>query len=152
MIKNIIGFALGFILSSSAVAYAQSNLLSASLATSYQFCWDKPAPDLATANAYVYKYSVDGGAQTTFAAPCTGTTSPFICKATNSLPVVTNGNHPFTITANVILIDGSTLSSTVSATGNYIITGPPATPQNPRINKIGTLALAMLIDFLEPWL
>jgi hypothetical protein len=134
--SKILGFTLGFILSYGVVGYAQN--VSVSLAATYQLCWDQDAADLPTAQSYTYQVAMDGGAANTVIATCSGTATPFKCIIPPPLPAVTNGKHTFLITASVLLIDGSTLSTVSTTFGQYIIVGKPSVPINLRVNKSGT--------------
>jgi len=125
-----------YVITSSIVGYAQN--LSSALAQTYQLCWDQDAADLPTAQAYTYQSSVDGAAATTISATCTGAATPFKCVTPAPLPVVTNGKHTFIITANVLLLDGTSLSTVSTSFGQYTIVGKPAPPSNLRVNKSGT--------------
>lgn len=130
--KSILGFTLGFVLVNTIVTYAQN--LSVAQTDIYGVCWDQPAPDLTTAQSYTYQVSWDSAAPVNITPICTGTASPFKCQAPPPL-IKTNGSHKFTVTANVVLIDGTLLSSTVSAVGTYNVVGQPSTPLNPRVAK-----------------
>ena len=60
--------------------------------------WDQAAPDLATAQGYVYRYYPDGAATgTILTAVCSGAASPFSCRA--NFPAFTPGSHTLQTTA-----------------------------------------------------
>jgi hypothetical protein len=62
--------------------------------------WDQAATNLAEANSFAYKLYVDAAAGAAMAGvTCTGTASPFVCKA--SLPALTPGNHNLSLTASL---------------------------------------------------
>lgn len=64
------------------------------------FGWDQAAPSLADANAYVYKFYLNGAAVGVIAAPvvCSGAASPFLCVTL--IPAFTPGTHAIQATAS----------------------------------------------------
>lgn len=94
---------------------------------SNKFAIDQAAPDLATAQAYVYKIYVDGGATgAVVTMTCSGTASPFLC--TTPVGSFTPGAHTVTFTAA-----NAAGESAKSAGLSFIMVIIPAVPQNPRL-------------------
>ena len=62
--------------------------------------WDQPAPTLADAQGYTYKYYPDAATAGVALTPvtCSGTVSPFQCEA--AFPAFTPGSHTMAITAS----------------------------------------------------
>lgn len=92
-----------------------------------QFVVDQAAPDLATSSSLVFKRYDDGattGIATTFT--CTGTASPFVCKA--PFPAYTPGPHSVTFSASNAAGESP---KSVPLTFTFVVI--PATPANPRI-------------------
>jgi hypothetical protein len=149
LIQHLFPFTLGFVLALPflpATLYAQgpADTITQSKAASCKLGWDQAAADLATAQAFVYKAVVDGGAQTTVTATCSGGSSPFTCET--PLPVQTVGTHTVQVFANALDFDGVTLVPsggsplyTIAITPDHVT--PPAAPTNLRLIKIlGILA------------
>lgn len=69
-------------------------------AQNMHFAFDQPAPDLASAQGYTYKYYPDNATTgINFAnVACTGSASPFNCLVL--IPSFTPGNHSITLTAS----------------------------------------------------
>jgi hypothetical protein len=90
--------------------------------------WDQIAPDLVTANSYIYKYYPDSSLTGTSLNPivCTGTASPFTCSV--SYPAFTPGNHTLTVTASNAA--GESLKS-IPFPFTFVVI--PAAPTNIRI-------------------
>lgn len=91
------------------------------------FAIDQAGPDLATVNSLTFKRYDDGaavGVVTVFA--CTGTASPFVCKAT--FPAYTPGPHSVTFSASNAAGESP---KSVALTFTFVVI--PATPANPRI-------------------
>jgi uncharacterized MnhB-related membrane protein len=63
------------------------------------FQWTQPAPDAATAQAYIYRYYVDGSTTGVVATgvTCTGTAT-ITCEGL--VPALTPGNHSVSLTAS----------------------------------------------------
>lgn len=88
---------------------------------------DQGAPDLATANGYVYRYYADGATTgTVIAMTCAGSASPFQCEG--SIPAFTPGPHTVTLTASNVAGE-----SPKSAPLAFTFVVVPGAPQNPRI-------------------
>jgi hypothetical protein len=130
--KSFLTSVFSFIFFSVILINAQN--ISVAQADVYGICWDQDAPDLTTAQSYTYQASIDNTPFVNIAPVCSGVITPFKCQAPPPLSK-TKGSHKFTITANVILIDGTLISSTISAQGTYNTVGQPSTPTNPRISK-----------------
>jgi hypothetical protein len=92
--------------------------------------WDQPAPTLADAQAYTYKYYADGSTTGVVfnGVTCNGTASPFTC--TVLFPAFTPGNHTIRLTAQNIAGE-STPSSPFGFT--FVVT--PSSPNNIRIGS-----------------
>ena len=90
--------------------------------------WDQAAPDLATAQAYVYAYYPDGAVTSTPLANvvCSGAASPFTC--TVGFPAFTPGSHSLQATATNAA--GESLKSTPFP---FIFVVLPVAPANLRI-------------------
>ena len=117
-------------------------------ATGNQLQWSQPAPDLPTAQSYLYTAIVDGGATpVALTVACTGPASPFTCVA--PLPVVTPGTHALTVTASVTLTGGGTLPGTPSAQCQYQIAAAPAAPTNLTIVKIVAALIGLAVGLFE---
>ena len=86
--------------------------------------WDQPAPTLAAAQNYTYKYYPDTEpSATTFATvACAGTTSPFVCVTT--FPAFAPGAHTIQITATNIA--GESARSAMFAFTFVVVPGAPA--------------------------
>lgn len=94
-----------------------------------KFAWDQPAPVLADAQGYTYKYYPDGAATgIAFAGgvTCSGTATPFVCEV--NIPAFTPGSHSISMTATNVA--GESAKST-SFAFNFVVT--PAIPTNFRI-------------------
>ena len=83
------------------------------------------APDLTTANGYVYKYYLDGATTGSVftAVKCTGTTSPFSCQV--RIPKFSPGQHSVTFTAA-----NATGESVQSTPFVFVYGNPPVSPNN----------------------
>lgn len=88
--------------------------------------FDQAGPDLATVQAYTYKYYADGATTGAAlpAATCTGTASPFAC--TVPFPAFTPGNHTLTLTASNAA--GESAQSTPPLAFTMVVT--PTAPTN----------------------
>ena len=71
-----------------------------------KLAWDMPAPDLASAQAYVYRFYPDGATtgNAFTAVTCAGTTSPFQCET--AFPSFSQGNHTLRLTASNVAGEG----------------------------------------------
>lgn len=89
------------------------------------FGWGQSAPTLNDANAYVYKYYLDGATTGSVftAVKCTGTTSPFSCQV--RIPTFAPGQHSVTFTAA-----NSTGESVQSTPFAFVYGNPPTSPNN----------------------
>jgi|SRR5579862_5825940 len=129
-----LGFSVGLVgFTVTASASAQSSQsITATQAKSCIIAWDQAAPDLATAQAFVYKASVDAAAAVTVPATCSGAASPFACQT--PLPVQTVGPHTLSISANVAQSDGTLVTSGPSTAFAFTITADaPPVPINLRL-------------------
>jgi hypothetical protein len=104
------------------------------IAPSQKLNWKQSASTLAEANSYRYTYFLDGSTTgTVFVSGCTGTTSPFNCTSAIPANVMANtssGTHTVTITASVVLADGTALDSGKSVVCSFRFATAPATPTN----------------------
>jgi hypothetical protein len=91
---------------------------------SSKLAWDQSGVDLATVQAYTYKYYPDLATTGTTLSnvTCSGTTSPFQCEV--AYPAFTPGNHTIKISASNIA--GETLSDLFAFT--FVV--QPAKPLN----------------------
>lgn len=91
---------------------------------SSKLAWDQSGADLATVQAYTYKYYPDLATTGTVLSnvTCSGTTSPFQCEV--AYPAFTPGNHTVKISASNIA--GETLSDPFAFT--FVV--QPAKPLN----------------------
>src|SRR5687767_627423 len=88
--------------------------------------WDQSAASLAEAQSLGFKLFIDGGSGAVFpGVTCTGTASPFVCKA--NLPALTSGPHSLVLTAT--LAGQESAPSTALAIQVVVL----AAPQNLRI-------------------
>lgn len=64
-----------------------------------RLAWGMPAPDLASAQSYTYRYYPDASATGTVlnAVTCTGTAAPFACEV--AFPLFNQGNHTLRLSA-----------------------------------------------------
>jgi hypothetical protein len=89
--------------------------------------FDQIAPDLNTANSYIYKYYPDESTTgMNLTVNCTGTASPFTC--TSPMPAFTPGMHSLTITAANVAGE-----SPKSSPINFTFVIIPSSPTNLRI-------------------
>lgn len=93
-----------------------------------KLAWDESAPDLATAQAYTYKYYPDGATvgMALTGVVCTGTMSPFQCAV--AFPAFTPGNHSVVLSATNVA--GESMKSSPFA---FVFVVVPAAPANLRI-------------------
>jgi len=88
---------------------------------------DQGAPDLATANSYIYKYYPDNtNTGIVITMVCTGVATPFVCSG--AFPAFTPGAHTLTLTASNLA--GESAKSVVLSFTFVVI---PSAPLNPRI-------------------
>lgn len=75
-------------------------IINAQATSSSQLAWNEVAPDLPTAQSYVYSYFPDNATTGIVLAnvTCTGTASPFSC--TVQFPSFTAGMHTLTLSAS----------------------------------------------------
>lgn len=93
--------------------------------------WDQGAGSLAQANGYLYR-ATEAGASRALIVTCTGTTAPFVCGTdmdVNQAP----GLHTVSVTASVMLVDGTILESLPSDTFTYEWVAPPPPPAGLRL-------------------
>lgn len=89
--------------------------------------FDQPAPDLATAQAYIYKaYGDNSPNGLTVTATCSGNASPFQCSV--AFPAFTPGAHTVQLTASNAAGEGPK-----SAVVSFTFVVLPAAPLNVRI-------------------
>lgn len=89
--------------------------------------FNQEAPDLVTAQAYVYRIYADGGASSTLAGvTCSGAASPFVCSA--PFPAFTPGAHTLVLSASNAAGEGP-----MSAVFGFTFVVLPAAPQGIRI-------------------
>jgi len=90
--------------------------------------WDQTGPDLATVQAYTYRYYPDGSSTgvTLGGVTCTGATSPFACIV--AFPAFTPGPHSLQLSASNVAGE-----SLLSAPLNFVMVLVPAAPINLRI-------------------
>lgn len=92
-----------------------------------KLAWDQDAPDLATAQAYVYQDYVDAAAPITLVGvTCTGTVTPFQCQV--AFPVTTNGNHSLQLSSSNAA--GESLKSNPFA---FVFVTVPTPPRNIKV-------------------
>lgn len=93
--------------------------------------FDQAAPDLATAQAYVYRLVIDGVRQAVpVTVTCAGSVSPFAC--TTPFPALTPGDHTIALTAAVV-VNGVEAESLPSVALPVRLVVAPNPPQNLRI-------------------
>lgn len=94
------------------------------------FAWNQDGANLATVQAYAYKYYLDGATVgSLFANPvCSGAATPFTCQA--KTPTFANGNHTLTITAA-----SANGESAQSLPFGFVFGNPPTIPNNIRVIK-----------------
>lgn len=94
------------------------------------FGWGQTGPDLATVQAYAYKYYLDGATTGSLwtNVTCSGTVSPFACQA--KTPTFSNGSHSITLTA--ANAGGESPQSVPFA---FVFGNPPTTPNNIHVIK-----------------
>lgn len=91
--------------------------------------WDQPAPSLADAKGYVYRYYLDGAVTgaVVIAPTCTGATSPYPCQATFTMTVP--GPHTLTITVEQPTNPAArSAPSTPVAAFTVVFSGAPTPP------------------------
>lgn len=94
--------------------------------------WDQAGPDLATVQAFGFKYYADGagvGVAFPSAVVCTGTVSPFVCKVL--FPAFTPGTHTIIVTASDTTVTPA-LESVKTGTLSFKMVLAPAAPTNLR--------------------
>lgn len=93
-----------------------------------KFEWGQPAPTLADASGYTYKYYPDGATTgvTFTGVTCAGSAAPFTCEVL--IPAFTPGNHSITITASNVAGE-----SPKSAPFAFTFVVTPAAPVSIRI-------------------
>lgn len=118
---RLLGIVLALVIGLPALASAQAT-------TTSRIEWDQAAVDLATAQAYTYRYYADGATTgTAFSGvTCSGTASPFVCRV--NFPAFTPGSHSLTLTAA-----NAAGESAQSAAISFTFVVIPAVPSNPRI-------------------
>lgn len=90
-----------------------------------RLAWGMPAPDLATAQSYTYRYYPDAAATGTVlnSVTCTGTVTPFACEV--AFPLFSQGNHTLKLSAANAAGEG-----VPSAPFAFSFVGKPGTPIN----------------------
>lgn len=90
-----------------------------------KLAWGMPAPDLASAQSYTYRYYPDASATGTVlnAVTCTGTAAPFACEV--AFPLFNQGNHTLKLSAANAAGEG-----VPSAPFAFSFVGKPGTPIN----------------------
>lgn len=90
-----------------------------------RLAWTIPAPDLASAQTYTYRYYPDASATGTIlnSVTCTGTVTPFACEV--AFPLFTQGNHTLKLSAANAAGEG-----VASAPFAFSFVGKPGTPTN----------------------
>ena len=88
-----------------------------------KLAWGIPAPDLASAQSYSYRYYPDASATGTVlnSVTCTGTVTPFQCEV--AFPLFTQGNHTLKLSAANAAGEG-----VPSAPFAFTFVGKPGTP------------------------
>lgn len=126
---------LALVLASTA-AYAQAPVATGAS----KFAWDQPAPDVATAQAYTYKYYADNAATGVVLTPIACTTVSTVFTCTVPIPAFTPGVHSVTVTAA-----NAAGESAKSASLSFQMIVQPLAPLNLRlaflVNPDGTLRL-----------
>lgn len=97
-----------------------------------KLAWDQPAPDLATAQAYTYKYYLDAVATgiTLTGVTCTSAGTPVVISCKTAFPAFTPGSHTLTITAT-----NAAGESPKSAVYSFQLVVVPGAPTNIRSEK-----------------
>lgn len=103
-------------------------IVSAQATSSSKLVWNEDGSDLATVQAYVYKYYPDNSATgiTFTSVVCSGATTPFSCVA--GFPAFTPGTHTLTMSAS-----NAAGESTKSVPFPFTMVVIPAAPTNIRI-------------------
>jgi hypothetical protein len=93
--------------------------------------WDQAAPDLQTAKTYRYQVYLDAApAGLALNADCAGTSAP-VCVA--PLPPLTPGAHVASVTASLVLPDGTLVESPKSAPVTFTLIVVPQAPDKVRL-------------------
>jgi hypothetical protein len=105
---------------------------SAQVVPSDKIAWDQQAPDLASAQAYTYKYYPDGATTgiTFTGVTCTSAGTPAVITCRANFPAFTPGAHTLTITAT-----NAAGESPKSATFKFDLVVVPTAPTNIRTEK-----------------
>lgn len=105
---------------------------SAQVVPTDKLAWDQQAPDLASAQAYTYKYYPDGAAAgiTLTGVTCTSVGTPTVITCRTAFPAFTPGAHTLTITATNLAGE-----SPKSAAFKFDLTLIPVAPTNIRTEK-----------------
>ena len=90
--------------------------------------WDQAAPDLDTANGYVYTVLADGAPVPIASTACTGSVSPFVCVT--PFPLTTLGLHTVHVLAGEARVVPILFSAPSDALSVRVV-GPPSTPGRP---------------------
>jgi hypothetical protein len=116
---------LGFVFMAVAILFSAAPAAAQTGTPSSKLTWDQTAPDLATANSYIYKYYADGAIT---ASPLTGVTcvtgaqaGVFTCST--SFPAFTPGSHSITLTASNVA--GESVKSSPLAFTFVVVPGAP---------------------------
>jgi hypothetical protein len=97
-----------------------------------KLAWDQPAPDLATAQAYTYKYYPAGATVgiTLTGVTCLTAGTPAVISCRTTFPAFTPGSHTITITAS-----NAAGESPKSAPFTFTFVVVPGVPSSIRIEK-----------------
>lgn len=97
-----------------------------------KLAWDIQAPDLATAQAYTYKYYPDSSTSgiNLTGVTCTSVGTPAVITCRTNFPAFTPGAHTLTITAS-----NAAGESAKSATYKFDLVVVPQAPSNIRTEK-----------------
>ena len=155
--QNVVGLALGLVFGWLVTPVVAQAIASYRIDPQNAACWDQPAASLADARALKVRVSYDGGQATDTQHLCVGSTSPFACNTTTTVPmsVQTVGRHRIIVTgATVDPVDGSL--SDYATLVNYEVDfrtapHPPAAGSNGRIIKLIQAIARAFVNFWQ-WL
>lgn len=97
------------------------------------FAWNQDGTSLATVQAYVYKYYLDGAVTGSVfsGVTCSGTATPFTCQVRS--PTFAMGSHSIALTAA-----SAAGESVFSSPFQFVYGNPPQIPNNIRVIKATT--------------